>query len=181
MATREQVTPQIEAQQERQPLKDAQQRRLTLPSHPVTQTKAKAFVDSLLASVRKDGVNAVSIPSIETLCPLGLTQALRLLVSLLEDGVDVVLEKGTDGRTIRLSESRWILSSLWHVACEHRSRRMRTAINEARKRGVRLGRPPVQVDREEVLKLRAKGLSLREIGRRLGVSKSKVWSVLHGE
>jgi len=48
-------------------------------------------------------------------------------------------------------------------------------------RGGKVGRPPVKVDVTAVRLLRNQGLSLRQIALRLGVSKSKVWSVLHGK
>ena len=50
----------------------------------------------------------------------------------------------------------------------------------ARERGVKIGRPRTRVDHEAVRRLRAEGLSLRAIGKRLGVSKHVVTRALQG-
>lgn len=52
--------------------------------------------------------------------------------------------------------------------------RTRAGLAAARRRGVRLGRPKVDVDIDEVALLRSKGKSIRQIAKVLGVSASSV-------
>ena len=56
--------------------------------------------------------------------------------------------------------------------------RVKTGLAAARERGVRLGRPPVEIDVEQIVKLRQAGMSMRQIAGEVGVSKSKVHQVL---
>jgi DNA invertase Pin-like site-specific DNA recombinase len=48
--------------------------------------------------------------------------------------------------------------------------RVKAGMADAKRRGVKLGRQPVRIDREEVKRLRAEGLSFARIARQLGVS-----------
>lgn len=57
------------------------------------------------------------------------------------------------------------------------SNRVRLGMERARKRGVRLGRPPLLLDRKRLKNLAAH-LSLREIAKRMGCSKSFVQRIL---
>lgn len=52
--------------------------------------------------------------------------------------------------------------------------RVRAGLERARGRGVRIGRPSVLVDRSHVRELRAQGLSVGEIARRVGCSRSTI-------
>jgi DNA invertase Pin-like site-specific DNA recombinase len=52
--------------------------------------------------------------------------------------------------------------------------RVMMGLERAKRQGKELGRPRLLVDREKVASLRARGLSLREIAIKLGVSKDKV-------
>ena len=56
--------------------------------------------------------------------------------------------------------------------------RVRAGLANARAKGKRLGRPSAKVDREELLQLRSRGLSIREIGARLQVDKMVVYKTL---
>jgi DNA invertase Pin-like site-specific DNA recombinase len=58
------------------------------------------------------------------------------------------------------------------------SERVRAGMRKAKADGKKVGRPPIEVDIEKVLGLVGEGKSLRQIARELGISKSKVWSVL---
>jgi DNA invertase Pin-like site-specific DNA recombinase len=57
--------------------------------------------------------------------------------------------------------------------------RTRAGIAAARRRGARLGRPRVRLDDDALLDLKAKGTSVREIARVLGVGSSTVQRRLH--
>ena len=51
-------------------------------------------------------------------------------------------------------------------------------LQRAKAQGKTIGRPPTAVDKREVCRLRSEGLSLRAIGQRVGVSRTKVQKVL---
>src|SRR5579863_2989149 len=59
--------------------------------------------------------------------------------------------------------------------------RVSAGIRNARANGKKLGRPKSTVDRKEILKLKAQGLSLREIAAKLGVGYGTVRERLKGE
>jgi DNA invertase Pin-like site-specific DNA recombinase len=52
--------------------------------------------------------------------------------------------------------------------------RVLMGLDRAKRQGKKLGRPLTLVDRDKVIHLRAKGLSLRQIAVELNVSKDKV-------
>ena len=58
--------------------------------------------------------------------------------------------------------------------------RVVAGIERAKRRGRRLGRPRVRVDLENAKRMRAEGLSYREIAARLGLSVGKVHQVIQG-
>ena len=60
------------------------------------------------------------------------------------------------------------------------SERVRAGLRKARNKGKRLGRPRVPVDAKEIQRLRSQGLSLRAIGRKIGVSRTTVLDLLKG-
>jgi len=58
--------------------------------------------------------------------------------------------------------------------------RVKAGLRRAKQNGKKLGRPRGTVDVEEVQRLRSKGLSLRQIGKQLGVSRTTVGQILNG-
>jgi len=58
------------------------------------------------------------------------------------------------------------------------SERVKVGLARAKSQGVKLGRPKIELDVDEVLRLRRKGFSFRQIAKRLGCSKSKIGSFL---
>jgi DNA invertase Pin-like site-specific DNA recombinase len=58
--------------------------------------------------------------------------------------------------------------------------RVRSGLQNAKRRGKRLGRPPVSVDRARIARLRATGASLRAIASQIGVSVATIHKVLQG-
>ena len=56
--------------------------------------------------------------------------------------------------------------------------RVMMGLQRAKAQGKRIGRPPTEVDEEAIYHLKDAGLSLRDIGQRLGVSRTKVQKVL---
>jgi len=56
--------------------------------------------------------------------------------------------------------------------------RVRSGLQNAKRRGKRLGRPPVAVDRARIARLRSSGASIRTIAAQLGVSRATVHKVI---
>ena len=56
--------------------------------------------------------------------------------------------------------------------------RVMMGLERAKAQGKQLGRPPTEVDEEAICRLREKGISLRDIGKKMGVSRTKVLRVL---
>jgi DNA invertase Pin-like site-specific DNA recombinase len=68
-------------------------------------------------------------------------------------------------RKLMLSIAAWVLES----EVERIRQRTKIGLEQARKRGVRLGRPPVSVDLERLVALRASGMSIRQVARALNI------------
>ena len=58
--------------------------------------------------------------------------------------------------------------------------RVRSGIQNAKRQGKRLGRPPAAVDRARIVRLRASGASLRAIAGQMGVSVATIHKLLQG-
>ncbi len=58
--------------------------------------------------------------------------------------------------------------------------RVQAGLRRARERGVRLGRPPLEIDIGRVRELRSSGMSVRGIAAEIGVSKTKVGKLVQG-
>ena len=56
--------------------------------------------------------------------------------------------------------------------------RVRAGIRNARKKGRRLGRPPLELDAARIARLRASGASLRAISGQLGISVGSIHRAL---
>ena len=57
--------------------------------------------------------------------------------------------------------------------------RVKAGLSNARAKGVRLGRPKLQVDATAINAMRREGLSLGQIARKLSCSRSTIWRLLH--
>src|SRR5689334_17850184 len=132
-------------------------------------------LDRLLSDCRKRYVDAVVVYRYDR-----FARSLRQLVNALEEfrglGIDFVsLHEGVDTST---PNGRLIFGIFATIAeFEHSliCDRVRSGIENARKRGVKLGRPRVFVDRSEIAKLRGKGLSWRRIAKRMCLSVGTVF------
>ena len=67
-----------------------------------------------------------------------------------------------------------IMATLAKQETVKRSERTKAGLAVARAKGSILGRPRLQVERAEIARLRQQGLSLRAIGRQLGISEGSV-------
>jgi putative DNA-invertase from lambdoid prophage Rac len=97
-------------------------------------------------------------------------------------GVQVVsvreswLDTGGPVRNLLIAVFSW-------VAEQERARlveRTRAGMEQARRRGSRIGRPQARLDKDELRRLRAQGLSVRKIAEHLGVGSSTVQRHLGG-
>ncbi|MDA2934009.1 recombinase family protein [Acidobacteria bacterium AH-259-D05] len=73
-----------------------------------------------------------------------------------------------------------IISAVAQLERDIIAERVKAGLRQAVENGKKLGRPKVEVDPDEVRRLRAKGLSLRIIGRRTGISRTTVHDLLRG-
>ncbi|MDA2924022.1 recombinase family protein [Acidobacteria bacterium AH-259-L09] len=71
-----------------------------------------------------------------------------------------------------------IISAVAQLERDIIAERVKAGLRRAKENGTRLGRPSVSVDQEKIRKLRTQGLSLRAIGKEMGVSRTKVFEVL---
>lgn len=107
----------------------------------------------------------------------------RHLVLALEEfnalGVDFIsLSESVDTST---PMGKMVFTVIGAVAELERSlikERVVMGLARAKARGKRIGRPPTEVDEKAVHSFREAGLSLRAIGRKLGVSRTKIQKVL---
>ena len=127
-------------------------------------------------SVRKGGVSRVVVPGLRVL-PANVPTALRFLAdcSVLGVAVESVEEPWLSG--VLMDEGvRGLFKALKAVESRIVSERTRAGVEEARKSGKHVGRPP-KVTADQILRmieLRRRGASAGVIARELGVSKTTV-------
>ena len=73
-----------------------------------------------------------------------------------------------------------IISAVAQLERDIIAERVKAGLRRAKQNGKKLGRPRGTVDVEEVQRLRSEGLSLRKIGKQLGVSRTTVGQILNG-
>ncbi len=71
-----------------------------------------------------------------------------------------------------------IISAVAQLERDIIAERVRAGLRRARENGKKLGRPRVEVDPAQIQKMRSRGLSLRAIGRQIGISRTKVSEIL---
>ena len=126
--------------------------------------------DKMLREGRARHYDAVVVVRIDR-----LARSTRHLLNLLEEmqhyGVDLICtdqEIDTKSPTGRLLIT--VLGAVAELELELIRDRTKDGLARAIAQGKRLGRPPNPAKTEEILKLRGEGLSLRQIGARLGIS-----------
>ncbi len=67
-----------------------------------------------------------------------------------------------------------IISAVAQLERDIIAERVKAGLRRAKENGKKLGRPRVNIDADEIYRLRLKGLSLRQIATELGLSKSTV-------
>jgi putative DNA-invertase from lambdoid prophage Rac len=73
----------------------------------------------------------------------------------------------------------WILAAVAEFEREMICERVKAGMKAAKHRGIRCGRPKLQVDRARILRLRQGGASVRVIAKQLGISIGTVHSLLN--
>lgn len=131
-------------------------------------------LDKLIANAKRRKFDAVVVYRYDR-----FARSLRHLVNALEDfralGIDFVsLHEGVDTSTPNGRLVFGIFASIAEFERELIRDRVRSGIRNARAKGRPIGRPRLNLNRSEIARLRAQGLSWRAIGRSLGVSEGSV-------
>ncbi len=71
-----------------------------------------------------------------------------------------------------------IISAVAQLERDIIAERVKAGLRRARENGKKLGRPRVEVDPAQIQKMRSRGMSLRAIGRQIGISRTKVSEIL---
>jgi len=71
-----------------------------------------------------------------------------------------------------------IISAVAQLERDIIAERVKAGLRRAKERGKRIGRPKISVDEGEIRRLRAGGLSLREIAEQVGISHTKVAQII---
>jgi DNA invertase Pin-like site-specific DNA recombinase len=136
--------------------------------------------DVLLRAIRAGRVEVVLANSLS-----GMARSVPELVAALRELVSRGGALIIPGRGINTSEAPQVFIEIFACIEEFMHRVAQEATEEglskARRRGVRLGRPKIAHRyREDVAKLRARGLSGRAISQVLGLSSSSVFRIIGG-
>jgi DNA invertase Pin-like site-specific DNA recombinase len=137
-------------------------------------------LDRLWADCRKRKVDAVLCYRYDR-----LARSLRQLVNALEEfralGIDFIsLHEGVDTSTPNGRLVFGIFATIAEFERELIRGRVISGLAAAKSRGVRLGRPRVSVDADQIASLRASGVSWREISNRLGIGIGTCCRALEG-
>jgi len=135
-------------------------------------------LDALLAVCRKRLVDAVVVYRYDR-----FARSLRQLVNALEEfrslGIEFIsLHEGVDTSTPNGRLIFGIFASIAEFERELIRDRVKSGIAAARSKGIKLGRPRVNVDTAKIASLRRQGRSIREIAEELGYSGSRVHKTL---
>ena len=104
-----------------------------------------------------------------------LARSLRQLINTLEElrtlGVQFVsLSESLDTSTPQGRFAFSVFASVAEFERELTRERVRTGLAHAKAKGIRLGRPPEEVDVSRIQQLRKQGMGWKRIGRELGIS-----------
>lgn len=130
--------------------------------------------DRMLADMRHGRFKAVLIYKMDRI-GRSLQHLLKLFEEFKRRGIDIIiLTQNIDTTT---PEGRFFMKLMMLIAEYEREliqNRIEAGIVRARKQGKILGRPRIQINRYEILRLRQQGLSVREIARRTEQSTSTI-------
>jgi len=105
------------------------------------------------------------------------------LISALEEfrnlGIDFVsYQENIDTSSPLGSAIFTIISAVAQLERDIIAERVKAGLRRAKENGKKLGCPRVEVDPAQIQKMRSRGLSLRAIGRQIGISRTKVSEIL---
>jgi DNA invertase Pin-like site-specific DNA recombinase len=137
-------------------------------------------LDRLMAVVRDRKVDVVVVPAFDR-----FGRSLAHLVGALADFQHLGIGFISLREQIDLSSPTGrvmfaIIGAMAEFEREIIRERVEAGLRRARNQGKRLGRPPRVFNRDLVTELKAKGLSVRKIAKRVGISARSVQRVLHG-
>lgn len=162
----------------------AEARNLTIVetfAEKVSAAKARPQLDRMLAEAHRGRFQVVLVWSLDRL-HRSMLGALQTVLDLDRIGVQVVslrepwLDTGGPVRPLLIAIFGW-------VAEQERIRigeRTKAGLERARRRGVRLGRPRVDVDLDRLVALRAEGMTMAKLVAELGVSVGTIHAALRG-
>lgn len=133
---------------------------------------------ALIAAARRGEVDVVIVSRLDRIAR-NTREVLTVLVELQTLGVDFVsLENGFDTTHRRGRALFAVVTSLIEMEGNLRSELAEAGLENAKRQGTKIGRPRAVVDIVEILKLKHKGLGVRRIGRKVGVSPTTVQRAL---
>ena len=135
-------------------------------------------LDRLLKEMRQGKIQGIVIVRLDR-----LGRSLKHLVNLLADFGErnVALVSLAEGLDLSTSTGRLMFGILGSLAEFERDlirERVKAGLDYARAKGVRIGRKPISVDQSDIHRLKQQGLSMRKIGKTLGISAAYVCRVL---
>jgi len=148
-------------------------------SENVSAVKARPEFEKMISAAHRGKFEVLLVWSLDRL-HRSMVGALQTVLDLDRRGVQVVsykepwLDTGGPVRSLLIAIFGW-------VAEQERLRigdRTKAGLDRARRRGVRLGRPRVDLNIDQLMALRADGLSLSKIAAEVGVSVGKVHEAL---
>jgi DNA invertase Pin-like site-specific DNA recombinase len=138
-------------------------------------------LDALIRLVRAGKVEIVLASSLN-----GLGRSVSHLVQVLREFVSlrvilIIPNSRIDTSKCPAKAFLGVLDAISEFKHSAAAEAMRTALNRARRRGVKLGRPEkVAAYRKDVLRLRARGLTGRVIAKELGIPSSTAFKLIKG-
>ena len=144
----------------------------------MSAAKARPQFEKMMAAAREGRFNVLAIWSLDRL-GRSMTGNLQTVLELDRLGVQVVSVR--EGWLDTTGPVRSLLVAIFGwVAEQERAQivsRVRAGIERARREGKQLGRPSADVDLDEALRLRRRGLSIRDAARKLHVGSSTLHRV----
>ncbi len=139
---------------------------------------SRPALNRLMADAKKRRFDAVLVARFDR-----FARSTRHLVLALEEfnalGVDFIsLSESVDTSTPMGKMVYTVIAAVAELELSLIRERVVMGLQRAKAQGKPIGRPPTEVDEQKVRSLRSEGLSLRAIGQRVGVSRTKVQKVL---
>jgi DNA invertase Pin-like site-specific DNA recombinase len=141
----------------------------------MSAVKTRPEFDKMMLAAHEGKFDVVVVWALDRL-GRSMVGNLQTVLELDRRGVEVVSVREPWLDTTSTSPVRALLVAIFSWVAEqervHIVARCRAGIERARREGKRLGRPPAEVDLDEALRLRRRGLSIRDAARKLAVGSS---------